>query len=182
MLEHALKYASLNLKVFPIREGLKTPAIAKGFQAASSDVKKVNEWWGGNAKLNIAIRTGAESGIFSLDVDTKNGKNGFEWLNAQGDLPATVVFKTPSGGKQYIFRMPDFFVGSNSGKLAEGVDIRGEGGYFVAPPSWLKETETYKFSGVYEYMTEQGFGEIEIATAPNWLLDKLFELVPIEEP
>lgn len=182
MVENAIKYASLGLKVFPIREGLKTPAIAKGFQAASSDRSIISKWWTEETKLNIAIRTGAESGIFSLDVDTKNGKDGFEWLKAQGDLPNTVEFKTPSGGKQFIFKMPDFFVGSNSGKLAEGVDIRGEGGYFVAPPSYLKETDTYKFSGPYVFMTEQGFGEIEIAIAPDWLLEKLFELVPIEEP
>ncbi len=49
------------------------------------------------------------------------------------------------------------------------------------PPSYCKKTESYDFEGAYEYMTEQGVGEISICEAPQWLLDKLLELIPIEE-
>lgn len=182
MIKHALKYASLGWKVFPIREGLKTPATTNGFKDATNNTDKIAQWFGNGQKYNIAIRTGRESGFFSLDIDCKNGKNGFIWLEAMGDLPHTVTQLTPSGGKQFFFKMPDFFVASSSDKIAEGVDIRAEGGYCLVPPSFCKETENYKFSGLYEYMMESEAGVIEIAQAPQWLLDKLFELVSIEEP
>ncbi len=178
MLEHALKYATLGIKVFPIREGLKTPATPNGFLAATDDAPIINQWWVQNPKYNLAIRTGRESGIFCLDIDCKNGKNGFEWLKAQGDLPPTIIQTTPSGGKHFIFKTPDFLVTSNSGKLAEGIDIRGEQGYILAPPSYLKETATYKFPGLYEWVSDQGIGDMEIPHAPQWLIDKLIDIIP----
>ncbi len=180
MLEHALRYASLGFKIFPIKEGLKTPATTNGFKDATADLEKIKGWWGNGAIYNMAIRTGRESGFFSLDVDCKNGKNGFLWLDAQDDLPLTLTQKTPSGGKQFFFKMPDFPIFNSSDKIADGIDIRGDGGYVLAPPSFCKKTSTYEYEGAYEYMTEQGAGEIEIANAPQWLLDKLFELLPIE--
>lgn len=170
MLESAIKYASLGWRIFPIKEGMKTPATPNGFKDATIDVNKINVWWSTN-KYNIAIRTGRESGIFCLDVDCKNNKNGFLWLKHQGEFPNTAIQITPSGGKHYIFKMPDFFIGSSSDKLAEGIDIRAEGGYFVCSPS--------SCSGNYEWMVGQEPGNIEIPNAPQWLLDKLFELLPI---
>ena len=181
MIEQALKYASLGLRVFPIREGLKTPAVPKGFHAATSDITIITQWWAENPKYNVAIRTGRQSGIFSLDIDCKNGKDGFLWLEAQGDMPPTIIQKTPSGGKQFIFKTPDFLITSNSGKLAEGIDIRGEQGYILAPPSYLKETSTYKFSGFYEWVSDQGIGDMEIPNAPQWLIDKLIDIIPSYE-
>lgn len=181
MLEHALKYISLGWKVFPIIEGVKKPATLNGFKEATSDLVKIKNWFGNGRIYNLAIRTGSESGFFSLDVDCKNGKDGFLWLNAQGDLPATVIQQTPSGGKQFFFKMPNFPVYCSSDKIAEGIDIRGDGGYVLAPPSFCKRTNEYEYEGRYEYIAEQGAGEIEIAEAPEWLIDKLFELVEIEE-
>ncbi len=182
MLENALKYAKLGLKVFPIKEGFKNPATANGFYSATTEESIIRKWWGENPNYNIAIRTGKESGLFSLDVDTKLGKNGFLWLEAQGDLPNTVIQNTPSGGKQYFFKIPDFTVTCNSEKLAEGIDVRGDGGYVLVPPSKLIESPTYKYCGTYDFMTDQALGEIELSKAPEWLLNKLIELIPNESP
>ncbi len=95
MLETALKYAALGYKVFPIKEGLKTPATTNGFKDATADFDKISAWWGNGRVYNLAIRTGKESGFFSLDVDCKNGKDGFLWLNAQGEIPNTIIQKSP---------------------------------------------------------------------------------------
>lgn len=181
MIEHALKYASLGLKVFPIREGLKTPATSNGFLAATTDESTIRAWWVENPNYNIAIRTGKESGIFCLDIDSKNGKDGFQWLNAQGDIPATPIQITPSGGKHYIFKTPDFLVTSNSGKLAAGIDIRGEQGYILVSPSTLNKTDTYKFSAPYDWMIDQGIGEIDISSSPQWLIDSLLDIISVYE-
>ncbi len=156
MLENALKYASLGFKVFPTREGLKTPATTNGFKNASGEESAIKGWWSNGQKFNIAIPTGKVNGIFSLDIDCKKGKNGFLWLEQQGEIPNTVEFKTPSGGKQYIFKLPDFYVGCNSDVLADGVDIRGEVGYFVAPPSHCIKTEHYDYEGDYVRKSKYG--------------------------
>lgn len=181
MLEAAIKYASLGWKIFPITEGCKAPpATPNGYKDATNESAKVFEWFGNGRKYNLAISTGRDSGFFSLDVDCKKGKDGFIWLNAQDELPNTIVQKTPSGGKQFFFKMPDFPVYCSSDKIAEGIDIRGDGGYVLTPPSFCKKTPLYDYEGAYEFMSEQGAGEIEIAPAPQWLLDILFDLLPVE--
>lgn len=180
MLEHALKYASLGLKVFPIAEGLKTPAISKGFYSAVKDTDIITKWWTDNPRNNIAIRTGKESGVLLLDIDCKKDKNGFGWVNAKGELPDTWAQLTPSGGRQYFFKMPEFYVGSNSNRLADGIDIRAEVGYTMAPPSVLTETPAYKYSGKYEWLEGQAPWEIPLASPPEWLLEELLLLIPTE--
>lgn len=181
MLESALKYAAIGLKVFPLREGLKTPATPNGFYSASTDGNIIKEWWRENPRNNIAVRTGKESGLFVLDVDCKNGKNGFLWVDANGEIPPTWAQLTPSGGHQYFFLLPEFNIFCSSDKLAQGIDIRGENGYVCVAPSKLIETETYKYPGDYEWLTDQAPDDLPLAIAPQWLLNKLFELLPIEE-
>lgn len=180
MIEHAIKYASLGLKVFPLREGLKTPTTTNGFYSATTDIPTISKWWANNSKNNIAIRTGKESGVFVLDVDCKKGKNGFMWVEACGDIPNTWAQSTPSGGKQFFFKLPEFNIVCSADRLAEGIDIRSDGGYVCCAPSTLVKTEHYAYEGQYQWLEGQAPGDIECANAPQWLIEKLLDIIPIE--
>lgn len=86
---------------------------------------------------NLAIATGQGLVVLDLDVDPSKGLDGVAALAALGvDVPATRTVRTPRGGVHLYFRTdaaPD--VANSQGKLGPGIDVRGRGGYVVAPPS-----------------------------------------------
>lgn len=94
-----------------------------------------------NPKLNLGIRTGSVSGgLVVLDVDPKNGGNeSWDKLNVLYPFTGPYV-KTGSGGRHFYFtsKIP---IRNSVGKLGLGIDIRGEGGQVVAPPSIHPETK-----------------------------------------
>jgi hypothetical protein len=109
----------------------------------------------------VGIATGARSGVFVLDIDTKN-VDGFAELAKLGDLPDTYAVQTPTGGAHLYFRHPGFPVRNSAPKsnpIAPGLDIRGDGGYVVAPGS------PHANGGRYEVVCDA-----PIADAPSWLL------------
>lgn len=111
---------------------------------------------------NIGLRTGEASGFWALDIDPKSGGDqSLLSLEAQyGRLPATRVHRTGSNGLHYLFELPgDFPVTNARGRLPRGIDVRGNGGFIVAPGS---------ITGVGAYRTENGD---DIAPAPEWLLN-----------
>lgn len=112
---------------------------------------------------NLGIRTGTISGIFVLDVDPDSG--GWEGLDQlqkeHGQLPDTYTVKTGSGGLHYYYRMPGFPIKNNVKKLAQGVDIRADGGQVVAPPSRNSK-------GAYTIHLDH-----PVVSAPTWLLETL---------
>lgn len=114
--------------------------------------------------FNIGILTGTPSGFFVLDIDPDAGGNdSMAQLVSRGRLPDTLRIRTGSGGTHIYFSMPDFDLGNGRGELKAypGLDIRGTGGYVVAPPS-------VSGKGPYSVLHDH-----EIAPAPAWLLDML---------
>lgn len=109
---------------------------------------------------NIGLRTGISSGFWALDIDPKSGGDqSLLSLEAQyGQLPETRVHRTGSGGLHYLFLLPDFEVTNARGRLPRGIDVRGNGGFIVAPGS---------VTSVGTYRTENNS---DIAPAPEWLL------------
>jgi hypothetical protein len=79
---------------------------------------------------NIGIRTGAISGLVVIDVDLK----GLKFLK-ELNLPPTPRVRTGSGGLHFYFKYPEGGLSNSVGKLAPGIDLRGDGGQIVAPPS-----------------------------------------------
>jgi hypothetical protein len=67
----------------------------------------------------------------------------------------------------YYYAHPGFCVGNSASKLHDGLDIRGDGGYVVAPGS-IHETG-------FEYAWDKGYSpaDLPLAEAPKWLLDEL---------
>lgn len=160
LLESALALAQEGMPVFPLVPGGKTPLTPNGFKDATTDADQITLWWTATPDANIGMAT---SGLLVLDVDSKNGKDGFKELEqleaAHGALPATLTQITPNSGKHYIYNAPaEGTVGSRVNCPAEGLDVRGEGGYIVIAPSVINGT-AYQLDAT------------PIADAPAWLVE-----------
>ena len=140
--ESAMRYAQNGFKVFPLAPQSKSKQVLKSWkEEATQDLNKIEQWWNQNPYYNIGLVTGG--GLFVIDVDIKNNKNGFQSLQDHGkELPTTAKVKTPSGGIHLYYHAEKQI--SNKVNLYEGIDIRGEGGYVVAPPSMINY-QAYQF-------------------------------------
>jgi len=99
--------------------------------------------------------------VIDVDVDEeKDGRVAWKQLcEEEGGAPTTTTVETPSGGMHLYFRAPEGMTIKNSvSDLAEGVDVRGHGGYVIVPPS---STE----SGSYSFAIEEGAAEARAACA-----------------
>ena len=157
MLEAALQFAQRGWFVFPCREqpgepyqdkqgrtiipSEKSPYIAKGLHAATREPLKIQRWWKQWPGALIGVNCGL-SGLFVVDLDTKHGKDGVgEFARLGIETAGALHSQTPSGGLHLVFQ--------GTGKSSTGVtgiDTRGEGGYFIAPPSKILDGE---FPGEY---------------------------------
>lgn len=176
----------MGLPIFPLVPGRKTPLIKGSFDNATTDIHKITSWWTKWPTANIALATGTKSGILALDIDTKDGKDGFQSLielQLQHDeLPTTVQMSTPSGASQLFFKMPEnIHISISADKLASGLDIRANGGYTILPPSKITPHLKYSFTGSYEWFTDQALDEYPLSSLPSWLIDLLKEQ-PKTEP
>jgi hypothetical protein len=112
--------------------------LEHGLKDATVDPELITYWNRLWPDANIGIVTGGESGFFVVDVDTRN--NGIDnWndiVDQNGGYPDTVESITGSGVRHILFRYPSGHkIKSDSNVLAPGVDIKGDGGYFIASPS-----------------------------------------------
>lgn len=122
----------------------KHPATRKGRNDCTSDKNVLERLWGNRDNLNLGIATGIESGIFVVDVDGFEGCETLRKLEEDfGKLPETYTVATPRGGFHYYFQYPDKRVVSRNNKFHK-IDIKGDGGYVVAPPSRHAVSERYK--------------------------------------
>ena len=120
----------------------------------------------------VGLLTGERANYFVLDIDGEKGKSSLAALEGEhGSLPTTWVSRTGGGGLHFFFRWPGFLVRGSSGKVAPGIDIRGEGGQVVAPPSVHPSGSRYAWQ-----LPPWGFTPPHDQTppdAPEWLLDML---------
>ena len=164
--EHAAKYTYYGWAVAPKHPSQKRPLIQGWQHNAANTPTEVAGMWAQHPSEGVCVITGKQSNLLVLDIDPKDG--GDDVLNSlqdqHGELPATPVCQTPSGGLHYYFTYPsDGAVwGNTASKIGPGVDTRGQGGQVVAPPS-----EGYEWIFTPD--------EEEVADAPAWLLDLLKE-------
>jgi predicted P-loop ATPase len=164
MLKCALYYAKSGLAVFPLKPKSKMPIYPGGFKIATTDTGTITEWWTKHPSANIGIATGVKSGgmfVIDLDKDSDKGIDGYEtltdWERDNGDLPDTANTITGRGGYHLLYKT-NKTVKSRAG-LYDGIDIRGDGGYIVAPPSIHNNGN--------EYQWEQTLAEYGISEANN---------------
>lgn len=120
-----------------------------------------------------AVVTGAEAGIFVLDIDVKSGVDGYAQLDELGALPETLTVRTGSGGAHFYFRHPGFQVRNK--KPASAIDIKGDKAhadglvYVVGPgsPGYVKTQDACVVAPADPY---EIVSDVAIADAPEWLL------------
>ena len=161
--DEALGYAKKSIPVFPCKPGRKEPLTPNGHKDASTDPERIRAWWSRWPDANIAMPTGKRSGWVVVDVDPEHcGYDSLAELHEEGhELPLTATIKTGGGGVHHYLRCPEGVeIRNSAGKLGPGLDIRGEGGYVVVPPSVTE--------GPYEVLHKRPPAE-----APEWLLETL---------
>ncbi len=171
LLAAALAYAERGWAVFPCHASgakAKQPLVAKGFHAASRDPAQIRDWWEQFPSALIGVPTGATVGHWVLDIDVHAGAIGPQslaaWEAEQGPLPATWQVRTASGGQHLLFRWPtDGREVLSRVNVAPGIDVRGRGGYVIAPPSQSDQGEWF-------WAAESAD---EVAMAPEWLLARV---------
>jgi bifunctional DNA primase/polymerase-like protein/primase-like protein len=165
----ALKITAKGKPVFPCKPD-KAPYYEKnvlehGCLDATTDPRKINMWWHRWPNANVGLPTGKASGILVIDLDTyKPGAMTVEEFEEKyGTISHTAMVRTGGGGLQAYLRYPDGLEICNSaGKLGPHVDVRGAGGYTLAPPSIT--------TGRYEWINKA-----PLAPVPPRLLEALRE-------
>lgn len=159
--------AKLGFPVFPC-DGEKKPIVAGGFKAATRDAPSIVRAFSTSAAQMIGMPTGKASSVVVIDVDVKNGAKGRDWLTEHEDaLPPTRTHKTRSGGLHLLFTVPaEVEIRNSASRVAMGVDVRGEGGYIIVPPS-----------PGYEIADDTPPAEM-----PRWLINACLRPAPLPEP
>lgn len=158
----ALQYRTHGLSVIPVAPRGKRPLIDwKEYQRRLPAEHEIREWWKKHPEANVAIVCGQVSGILVLDVD---GPEAQEALRGR-ELPATPTAAT-GRGRHYYFACPAYPVPSHAALGGiKGIDIRGDGGCAVAPPS------VHASGRRYHWIDGLGLFEAPLAPCPDWLLE-----------
>lgn len=147
LLAAALAYAARGWRVFPLVPRGKVPLASlapHGFKDATTDEAAIHEWWRREPNANVGIATGRDSGVDVLDVDVKHdGRRTLADHEAEHGYIETLTVTTGTGG-QHLYFVHQEGVRNSAGRLA-GIDVRGGGGYVVAPPSIHPNGNPYRW-------------------------------------
>ena len=179
MLHTALEYLDRGLSVIPLEPNGKKPLAAalpvktgadgrpeltrggapkhtwEPFQARQPTRDEVEGWFALAPGANLGIVTGAVSGVVVQDLD---GAEGLSEAQRRG-IPTTPMSRTGKG-VHVLYRHPGHPV-PNSIKRLPGVDVRGDGGYIVAPPSIHPSGHVYAWNAGLD---------TPLADAPEWFV------------
>ena len=145
----------------------KHPRTRNGVRDASTDAQTIRNWWGRWPNANIGVATGKICGFFVLDIDGQEGEETLAaWQLEHEPLPDTPTNRTGSGGRHLLFAYPGFPI-RNKVRIGPGVDVRGDRGYIVVPPS------IHASGRCYEWEPTARPSRTSFTPAPDWLLAML---------
>jgi hypothetical protein len=174
----ALAYAARGWSVVVVEPRGKRPIVRwEEFQRRRPGEQELRKWLRRHPDANLAIVTGAVSGLVVLDVDPRHGgvASLARWERDHGALPRTVEVRTGGGGRHLYFAHPGGEVRNRVG-LAPGLDLRGDGGVVVAPPSLHPSGRRYRW--VRGRAPDDG----PPARLPDWLLEIARGEGPVPDP
>jgi len=160
----ALGYAARGWAVIPIEARGKRPLVPwLEFQQRRATTSEIESWFRRWPDANVGLVTGRISGIVVLDIDPRHGgMDGLSGLEEEyGQLPGTVEALTGGGGRHIYFAHPGAAL-ANRVALRPGVDVRGDGGCVVAPPS------LHPSGRRYEWAPGSAPQELALAPMPAW--------------
>ena len=135
-------------RVFPANPENKKPLISEWQKRASNNEIIINRLFSPFPDAMVAVPTGPINGITVLDFDIRDYYNGIHNFIVEGyKIPTTAGAHTPSGGFHLYFNSGNEVLPNSVSKLAIGVDVRGDGGYVIAPPS-------QSVKGAYKWETD----------------------------
>jgi len=135
MIDAALSLSSTGVPIFPVKAD-KKPYIKSWQDKATTDPLIVKKWWRQWPEANFAMPTGDKSGFVAVDVDVKNGVDGYKslsFIEVMFGVQSTRRIETPSGGIHLIYSSNQKVM--NKVGILDGIDVRGDGGYIVAQGS-----------------------------------------------
>ena len=181
ILETALMYAKNGLYVFPCRERESKPFLTKsgkqktlppkspyfkgGFQNATKDETQIKDWWQKHPEAGIGISCG-HSELIVIDIDSHKGnRKGFDTfmklnISDEGALHSI----TPNAGMHIVFKG----LTNSYANVKDSIDLRSQGSYIIAPPSFIYDENRIKKS----YVALDDWSRIP-TDAPKELLEKL---------
>jgi hypothetical protein len=169
--EAAARYAAWGWPVLPIhtpdpggcscghldcRNHGKHPRLRRGLHQASADRAQVATWWERWPNANVAIATGR---LVVVDVDGDRGAHTLEELQARHEPLSATTWVSTARGRHLYFDAGDVAIRNSAGRLGPGLDVRGRGGYAIAPPSRHAIGHTYAWHAL----------TVGIAPLPAWL-------------
>jgi len=143
-LNAALAYQKQGISVVPIAPRDKKPLIPwEECQHRRGGLEEITAWWSKWPDANVGVVTGAISSVVVIDLDSVEAKESLKALLPNFDL--AIVPRSRTGkGWQLFFKHPGINVANRTGVTA-GLDVRGDGGYVVAPPSIHPNGKVYKW-------------------------------------
>ena len=155
-------YAARGWSVIPMQPQGKRPLVVwREFQQRIAGAGEIDHWFQRWPDANVGIVTGRISGLAVVDVDVRHGgpASVAEAEAAQGPLPATVEVATGGGGRHLYYAHPAAAV-ANRVAIRPGIDVRGDGGCVVAPPS------VHPSGRRYAWVAGHGPDELPLALPP----------------
>jgi Protein of unknown function (DUF3987)/Bifunctional DNA primase/polymerase, N-terminal len=171
----ALSLAAMGLPVFPAAPD-KRPLLVGWQKKASSEPEQIRSWWRAHPDALPAIFVGG-AGLLVVDCDRHPGANdGIEAFNRLlsangGSLADVPMTKTARGGAHLFFKQPKGkALGNGRGELPDGVDVRGVGGYVIAPDAQLPDGKRWQSVNGRPLLAD-AFKAGTIPELPEWLAD-----------
>jgi hypothetical protein len=169
--------AALGLHIFPCQAGGPAPKKpcynVKWRRESSTDPAQLDRWWKQFPGALPAIDL-SKDGLVVIDADRHGGPDGVEaWRSlCEGKGVSAPIVETPSGGQHAYFSQPEEGdkLTNKRGKLPAGIDVRGDGGYVIAPGATMTDGRCYEMHGSFE----------DIQPVPDWLAEILRDKGEVE--
>ncbi|MDA8170604.1 MAG: AAA family ATPase [Nitrospiraceae bacterium] len=166
LIDWARSYLSRGFSIIPVTKGTKRPALSswKEFQEWRATDEEIRAWFGNGSRNGIGIVTGVISGIAVVDLD---GPEAVAFAKAH-DFPLTPLVKTGKGYHAY-YRYSSGVRNFQKRDDLPGIDLRGDGGFVVAPPS------VHASGRCYQWVDGKGLDDLPLAALPSIILAKRSE-------
>lgn len=150
----------------------KAPLVSAWRHSSTDDLNRLQRQFG-KRPATVAIDLG-KAGLVVIDCDRHGGPDGiaaFKALIDKHGLPADVpVVATAGGGLHYYFLQPEGEpLGNSRGALPPGIDVRGAGGYTIAPGSVREDGKAWRMAEGPDLASAYVLGTLP--AIPVWLVE-----------